>query len=330
MNVARACALLLAFPSLWAQDQRQLILVARRSPLVEILDSANLQTVASIHFDTRIELVTASEDHSTLNIRAYDGHACCSPYTLDTATRKLVKTVSNQRDYFGECLISQDGRWCARLKSFRGPALRMLDTKQGTVRELVPPELPPEDPAGNWSATGAWSGDYFFLYIKRPADGGFLWAIPPDTEKLGPGTSVASFGESGGCIERWPVDKAIVAAGKRIFLYEPFGDKTDRSAGCSEPPPGGAWEVDPANGKLSNEIAPRLHFNAIVSGQSGLSLYGVLPGSPNWQSPVEVVTLRAADGSVEQSRTFGPGVLRIGIGSLATSLIGYVSVEKPH
>jgi hypothetical protein len=229
-------------------------------------------------------------------------------------------------DYFGECLTSPDGHWCAQLKSFRGPSLRMADIQNPkTVLELAPPGLPAENREGNWWALGTWSADRFFLYVSRPNDPGFFWIVPAGDEALSPGTAVAAFNEVPGCRQRLAVEKGIVAAAGNVFLYESFGGKGDRTLMCKAPIPGGAWILDSNTGTLTKQIAPDFHFNRLIAG--GDALYGVALDGTNFSSaPVRLIKLDARNGTVLQSRTFDAGVLQIGVGALATRPSGYIPI----
>ncbi len=331
MKLFPAFALFLAGSSLWPQEPRELIFAARRAPTVEVLDPVNFQTVARIQFPFRVDRVITNIGRSTVGVDGYDGNRCCQPYNFDFATGKLSKVSTHESDSFGGCLFSPDGRWCARLKSFRGPALKVVDTQDGTVRELIPSGLPPGNNEGNWYATGTWLGNRFVFYVGHPGAGGFLWVVPPDAERLGPGREVSEFGEAAGCEKRLPVNIALVVASGQIFLYEPFGNKVDRSASCTEPPPGGAWQVDTIAGRILRPIAPQLRFNTLVPNRSGSTLYGVVRGNgANWQGATELVALSVGSGEIQQSRTFNTGVLLVAVGSVTVGFSGDLFVQTPQ
>ena len=313
---------------LWSQGSRELIFAARRSGIAEVVDAVTLETVARIHFDFRVERLSASADGAKLYVAGYGTDAgCCKHYTFDPATLKLENEVpTSERSDYGACLVSPDGRWCFRLKSFRGPALETVDLREsGHARELIPPGLPEENSEGNWSATGVWSGDRFYLYVARPNDPGLLWTVLPGTEVLGAGLGVAPFSEAPGCRQRLPVAKGLVAAGGNIFLYEPFGSKADRTLSCEMALPGGAWMVDIATGRLANQIASEFHFSRLIADRSGSTLYGVVLGKADWNGPVRLVRLDGRDGKLMRSRTFAPGVLQIAIGPLGKIPVGDVA-----
>ncbi len=217
---------------------------------------------------------------------------------------------------FGNPQISPDGRWRFEMRSFRGPALKTFDLATGAAQELIPPALPlsEENCGGNWSAQGIWSGDRFYFYVKCPAHPGFMWTILPGATQLGVGTAVAPFGEVPGCRQRLPLERALVAAAGKLFLYEEFGGKGDRTRMCHVTPPGGAWMVDTGTGRVSRQIAAGFHFNRLISNQSGSTLYGVDPGA-RWGT-VQLVALDGQNYDVIHSRNFDPGPLQIAIGPL--------------
>ena len=315
-------------PNLRAQPAQDFVFVARRSGIAEVLDAATLATVARLHFDFHVERLSASADGSKVQVQGYaSGAGCCQHYTFDPVTLKLEQDVPFRegRDGFGQCLVSPDGRWCFQLKSFRGPGLKMVDRSDPqSARQLVPPDLPPENNSGNWYAQGAWSGDRFYLYVSRPDDPGRLWAVLPGTESLGPGIPVAAFNEDAGCGRRLPVVKHLVAAGGKLFLFESFGNRNKDSRSWCSGLPGGAWILDPATGRIAAQIAPEFHFNSLIADPSGAALYGAaLAGSGSVGETEQVVRLNALDGKVTNTRALGDGeVLTIAAGRLAQPLSG--------
>jgi hypothetical protein len=322
--------LLTGASDLWSQESREFIFAAHRTGTGEVVDPITLETVARVHFDFRVERLSAGADGSGLDVAGYgEGAGCCKHYTLDQATLRLKEEVSSsERTDYGSCLVSPDGRWCYRLKSFRGPALKAVDLRDsGTARVLIPAGLPEENSEGNWSATGVWSGARFYLYVQRPNDPGLFWTVLPGTEALGAGLGVAPFSEVAGCRQRLPVTRSLVAAAGNIFLYEPFGSTADRTGACERALPGGAWMLDTTTGRLTHQIASEFHFNKLISDRSGSTLYGVVLGEAGWNGPVQLVRLDERDGKVLQARTFEPGVLQIAIGALAKSPVGNLSAR---
>jgi hypothetical protein len=183
------CLLMLTGASdLRSQGAREFIFAARRSGIAEVVDAVTLDTVARVHFGFQVERLSTSADGSSLDVAGYAaGAPCCKRYRLDPATWKLEEVVpSRERSDYGACLVSPDGHWCFRLKSFRGPALQAVSLREsGAARVLIPPDLPEENSAGNWSATGVWSGARFYLYVQRPNDPGLLWTVLPRPKHWG-------------------------------------------------------------------------------------------------------------------------------------------------
>ena len=308
-----------------AQDAREVVLAARRTPVVEVIDATTLDTIARLHFDLRVDKLQPSADGRELFIDGYpqDG-GCCRHYLLDLASLKL--TDRNIRNYPIVHLPSPDGRWRFDLKNFPGPSLTTvnLDTKEAS--ELIPGGLPAEDSSGNWAGTGTWSGHRFYFYVERPNHPGFLWIVLPGDRKLGQAVPIEPFSEMPSCRDRLPISKTLLAAGDSLFIYEPFGSKADRTGACQTQVPGGAWKLDPATGHFTGYIAPEFHFNVLRASQSGSTLYGVDPGSANWSGPVRLVTLDSRNGAILKTRSFDPGVLQISVGHVRGVPTGDVQV----
>jgi hypothetical protein len=179
--------------------------------------------------------------------------------------------------------------------------IAMLDLQQGIARELTPFELPAESSAGNWAANGVWSGDHFYFYVARPGHPGWLWDLSPGSDHLGEPVAVAPLSDVAFCRERLPMVKAIAAAAGNLFLYEPFGGKSDRTQSCQVTPPGGAWIVDPSTGRIVRQIASTFYFNKLVTDRGGAELYGVESGSVGSKLP-SLVNINGRDGSVVKAR----------------------------
>jgi hypothetical protein len=210
------------------------------------------------------------------------------------------------RDMSSDSLhLSPDGSWLFGVRSFRGPTLQVYDVNRGqVVRQLTPEGL-----KDDWWPRGIWSGDRFYLYAANGRGQGRLWTVSPETAQLGAGAPVAPFGRLSGCSDQ--SSKAIAASGGNLFLYEMFGFKLDRRSGCAGQVPGGAWVVDPATGQLTRQIAPDLHFSALLSDQAGSELYGLSAEGPNWERPARLVQIDPSDGRILQSRYLDPGFWRV-------------------
>jgi hypothetical protein len=113
-------------------------------------------------------------------------------------------------------------------------------------------------------------------------------------------------------------------------MYEDFGFKIDRRnrRACAGAIPGGAWVVDPSTGQFTRQIAPELHFSALLADQSGLALYG-LSAAPNWELPGELVRIDPADGRILNTRYLDPGFRRIAIAKLRVVPSVDVNVKSP-
>ena len=341
-----AIVALLACSTLAAQDSKNMILAASRSGVVELIDPSTLETVGRIHFDlgpqsAGLNGVSASADGSLLYVEGpiqNEPHGCCWLYSidLDTLQMQVAASIPGSRSrnslvvsdglvYLASALthngiaadmrndrlhLSPDGRWLFGVKSFRGPALDVYDVAGGqVVRQLTPEGL-----AGDWWPTGTWSGDRFYLYAANGAGSGRLWTVSPETTQLGAGATIAPFGRLFGCADQ--SSKGMAASAGNLFIYEQFGFKVDRRNECAGPVPGGAWVVDPGTGQLTRQIAPNLHFSALVSDRTASELYGLSAEGQNWELPAELVRIEARDGRILQSRRLDPGFWRIAVAPL--------------
>ena len=307
-GAAIICLFLTAAPlALRSQSQGDYILIARRSPVAELVDAATLQTVTRIHFDFLAERISGMPGSPAVKVDGYQkGGSCCKHYLLNLATQQLTEDPPLNSP--GYALVSPDGLWRYELRSFRGPALEAFNLKDhGPSRRLIPPGLPPEDQSGNWYASGTWSADRFYLYIQRPDHPGFLWTVLPGTESLGAGVAVSAFNEVPNCFRPMPATRGILASGDNLILYEPFGNRLASSRHC-EGIPGGAWFVDPSTGRLTKQIAPEFHFASLIPDDLQPVLYATaLAGKDSIGEPEQLLRLNAQDGAVMKSRVMGPG-----------------------
>jgi hypothetical protein len=336
-------AVLLACSPVTAQDTEQFILAARRSGVIELIEPASLNTLGRIHVDfplgdVVLNEVSASANGSTIYVEGpiagNSGGGCCSLYSIDLPTLRIEETASIAASPFprSEQLKimrndrvhrSPDGHWLFGVKSFPSPALDVYDAVQGIfVRQLVPAGL-----EGDWHPTGTWSGDRFYLYASK-GDGSAarLWIVSPDTTDLGAGVAVEPFVHPSGCNASSFASEQIAASGNALFIYEAFGFILDRRAGCPNLIPGGAWEIDPSNGRLLRQITPELHFSALVSDKVEPVLYGLSNGGQEWKDPVQLVSIDARDGKVLQLRTLDRDFWHISIAALRKAPRGDVRV----
>jgi hypothetical protein len=310
----------LACWSLIAQDSRTLILAAGRSGAVEFIDPSTLETVGRIHFNldspsAGLNGVSASADGRLLYVDGplqNEAKGCCTLYSVDLATLQAQPMVPNPRSRYPAEMrndrlhFSPDGRWLFGVRSFRGPVLDVYDLTGGKlVRQLSPSGL-----AGDYRPTGIWSGDQFYLYAANDHGDGRLWAVSPDTPKLGPGITVAPLGPVPGCSDQG--SNSLAASGGKLFLYEQFGFKVDRRIGCAGQIPGGAWIVDGATGQLVTRISQDLHFSVLFAEPNGSDLYGLAVEGTNWESP-RLVRIDPVDGHIILSRTLDSGFWRVAI-----------------
>jgi hypothetical protein len=147
--------LLIGAVNLWAHDSKEFIFAAHRTGIAEVIDADSLETVAQIHVDFHIERFSGSGDGSKLILEGYaTGAPCCKHYAVDPVTSELDEIkIPWDRESYGSCLISPDGRWCFKTKNFQGPALKIVDL-QGSEppSELTPPALTTE-------VRGIWVAD---------------------------------------------------------------------------------------------------------------------------------------------------------------------------
>lgn len=301
-----------------SQDLSSYILATNRTDTAEILNGATLETVARIHFDFKVERMSGAGPLQ-LNIAGLSNGGCCKEYLLDLATLKLsAKPPSNDRSNFGPVLASPDGQWGARLKNFRSPVLKMTGLQTGAGHDLIPAglSLPDDVCGGNWAGQGAWSGGRFYYYVACPDHPGFLWSVSPGDTELGTEVQLDPFNQMPGCRNPLPVGKFLVAAGSTLFIYEAAGNKVSRS--CPSDPPGGAWRIDPATGRLHDPIATNLHFGELRANDSGSILYGVVHPNQHSMSALQLVALDTRDGTILKSRNLAGGFFHIDVATLGS------------
>jgi len=334
-------AALLACSTLVAQDSRNMILAASQSGVVEFIDPSTLQTAGRIHFDLGLRSVGlngafASADGLSLYVEGpipSQPNSCCALYSIELATLqvKVAASVPGSRSrnsfvvsggvvYSAASLapdgiprdmsndrlhLSPDGRWLFGVRSFRGPALDVYDVAHAQfVRQLTPQGL-----EGDWWPAGVWSGDRFYLYAVGGQGSGRLWTVSRETPQLSVAATVPPIGRVPGCSDQ--SSKGIAASAGELFIYEEFGFKVDRRNECAGRVPGGAWVVDSATGQLIRQIAPGLHFSALLPDQAGTGLYGLSAEDPHWALPSQLARIDPDSGRVLQSRKLDPGFWRV-------------------
>jgi hypothetical protein len=343
-----ACSVLLA------QDPRQVVVIAGRSPLLEIIDPVTLETLARVHFSfpdgsVGFNGVAISADGSTVYVEGpipSNTRGCCVLYALDLATMKATVAASipgtswRSQFVFSDGVVfpasslspsgritgmryslmhvSPDGHWVFGVRNFQGPALEVFDLTRGElVRELMPSQL--ED--GTF-ASGGWAGEHFYFIAGSKQNSGKLWMVSPDTTELGPGVPVEDYGETPDCAE--PAFSQLLAAGDKVFLYEPFGFKVDRRVQCHVPVPGGVWMIDPATGRQAGRTAIGLHFSTVVADRTGTFLYGLASEGLYQNASGQLLRINVQDGSVLKWRSIERGFIRMTVASIRSVPTGDV------
>src|SRR5712691_7234168 len=281
-----------ALPSQLAKD---FILATRRSGAIEFIDPTTLETTGRIHFNLPLKSAglngaSASADGSMIYVEGPISGArngCCALYSIDLATlqTKLAAGIPGSRsraDFvisdgvahpataltasgeigglrLAQLHLSPNGRWVSGVVSIPDPTVEIYDLVQGSViRELTPSGL-----QGDWWTTGAWSDDRFYFYAgKGDGSAARIWTVSPESTELGEGVEIEPLGQIPGCSD--PLGVELTAAGGNLFLYEVFGWKLDRRSQCYGEIPGGAWLLEPRTGRLLRQVAPDLHFSAII------------------------------------------------------------------
>jgi hypothetical protein len=347
-------ASLLDCSALPAQLSKDFILATRRSGTIEFIDPTTLEATGRIHFavppkSVGINGASASADGSMIYVEgpiSGKPNGCCSLYAIDLATLQtrlaagVPGTTSPADLLISEAVarpaaaltagqikgmrlarlhLSPDGRWVFGVVSFRGPTLVIYDVAQGSViRELTPSGL-----QGDWWTTGAWSDDRFYFYAgKGDGSAARIWTVSPESTELEEGVEIEPFGQIPGCSD--PLAVELTAAGGNLFLYELFGWKLDRRSQCDGEIPGGAWLLEPRTGRLLRQVAPDLHFSAIIPDWTRSVLYGLATEDSNWRGPVELVRIDARDGRILQSRLLESDFWRISTAPVRLAPIGDV------
>ena len=216
--------------------------------------------------------------------------------------------------------LSPDGRWLYFETSSMGPVLTEHDLSSGKVRELSPEGL-----TGNWRSAGAWIGDRFYWYADRVKGGeGTLWTVTPGTPDVGNGVPVAVINQLSGCSTESV--QSLAASGDDIFLYEEFRRGLDRRNSCSSRISGGAWLLDTKTGKLIRQIAPDLHFSALLSDKETTQLYGISAEDVNGQT-TRLVQINKSDGSILKSHPLDPGFWRVAMAPIKMTPSGEVTYQ---
>jgi hypothetical protein len=354
-GLATLVLLLLAAAQAQTKDQT-VLLAAHRAGSVEVLDANTLQPLGSVKVLPLLDGV-ASGPGGIIFLReglAPDFRGCCALYALDFKTLNLTKLldpvsgvkvspdgehVVTQRGAVGiECFdahtlqrepgiprtvapgvyglnFSPDGRLLYGVSNFPAPALDVLDfSGRKLVRRFSLPQ--------GLTVQGAWVGNDYYLYGHRQASGQ-LWRMKADGSALEAPVKIKFPDAAPECKLH---DQGLLGAGGRLFLFERFGSKLDRRAGCSNDISGGLFSVDAQTGKLSARLASELHFAQVIFSADGQELYGVDVRDPGWSS-VALVRLNAATGQALAQRDLVPDVWFIALATVPEELVPRGQVE---
>jgi hypothetical protein len=352
-----AMLVLLALVVAQAQTKDQTVLLAaHRAGRLEVLDPDTLQPLGSIKVLPLLDGV-ASGPGGILFLReglAPDFHGCCALYALDLKSlnmTKLLEPVSRvmvspdgehvvtQRGAVGiesfdvrtlqrepaiprsiapgvyGLSFSPDGRLLYGASNFPAPTLDVLDFRERKLarRFSLPQGL---------TVQGAWVGNDYYLYGHRKASGQ-LWRVKADGSALETPVKI-NFPDAAPECELH--EQGLLGAGGRLFLFERFGGKLDRRAGCNKDIPGGLFAVNAQTGTLTAHLASELHFAQLISRADGKELYGIDVRDPRWSS-VALVRLNAATGQTLAQRDLVPDVWFIALATVPKELVPRGQVE---
>jgi hypothetical protein len=296
--------------------------------------------------------VSVSSDGSMIYVSGVspsEPKGCCTLYSIDLATLQMNRVVpirgTDQElvvsqgiayrilrsvrayDLDSDLYRSPDGYWIfgvlnslGRIDDLHGPVVDVFDMARGSLRELTPTS---STKYVGFSGTGS-NDRFYFLIPESIGASARLWIVSPESDSLGDGVQVEPFAQTPACpLTSFALEK-IAAIGDSVFIYEHYGSVGDRRVACSNLAPGGAWRVDPGSGHLLQHIVPDLHFSVLIADRTRPVLYGLAPGGPNWESPVELISIDARDGRTLQSRTLDSGFWTISMASLRGTPSGEV------
>jgi len=343
-----AILLLVSLVAAESQDH-PVLLGAHRAGRVEVFDADTLQPLGSVVVLPNADRIS-SASNGILFLRQGlppDYKGCCALYAFDLKTRNMTRllqpvlgiTVSpdgqhvvTQRGNIGievfdahtlrpETSIprstapgiyglsfSPDGQLLFGTSNFPSRAVDIFSFKD---RRLVGRFALPE----GFTIRGAWVGDAYYVYGYRKA-GGELWRVKADGSEL---ETRAQIDLPHAAPECQLYDLGVLAAGRRLLVFEQFGGKGDRR-GRSKDVPGGAFLVDPQTGKQMAHLVPELHFAQLIPSADGKELYGIDVGNMNWSS-VSLVRLNAETGEVLARRELSPDVWSFDLANLSQELL---------
>jgi hypothetical protein len=338
---------------------RWVLLVARRSGVVEAVDPATLKTIGAIRTGTMTDWVSSRPDGRTLLVAlpsSRESQNCCGLYSLDLESAKMYPLIFPAMRAVlstdGHGLFTQRGnvgidtvdlltlargpvvgppgktyflqrspyrRWLFGVTYEPSPSLDIFDLKTNTLARSL--AIP-----GNPELTGAWVGNTYYL-LGYGKGKGTLWSVTPETEKLPDAKPVNLRDVGGDC--RVPGSKAKeplmlqppLGAGGRLYVYEGFGYKFDRRD-CANPPSGGLYVIDPSSGAVVGRLAPSLYFLRVVANCDGTELYGIEVGPTLSKDAPRLIRLDARTGKILASRAMDGGMaVHLALASLYDSVI---------
>jgi hypothetical protein len=344
MGIVRWVILLALLPS--AAGAADLVLLgSRRGGWLEAFRLDNLETVARIHVNARVESVEASPDGQRLFVNAphpQQPEICCALWAMDPHSLRafailwpaFLPVLANgkvfaQRGDDGIEIFdarslahlptlrvpgvyrmapSPDGQWLFGTRQFPTPGLDIFDLTRFRMVKTFSLE-------GAELLRGTWLGSHYYLFATGVPGAGRFWTVDPEATSMGQ-PKLVRLGEPAACIEP---DYDAVAAGDRLAIYSPIGTK----AGCTG---GGYVLIDPAAGTAQPRIAPEIHFARLIAGPDGKSLYGVTSGDAP-AGEMRLVRLDAASGKVLASRTLPGDVWSISTGRIPAEWQGRLDLQ---
>jgi WD40 repeat protein len=335
-----------------AADSHPVVLAVAREGRIEAYEPYSLQSLGSIGVNHGVESISVSPEGRTLYVAQESQRGasdCCGLYSLNLETHNLCRFGSgmfaapspdgrilfaqqgsdNVRAYDAATLSpvavmqaagaynlqpSPDGRWLLAITNSPAPSLHVFDVEnQRLVRKIAIPSGP---------ATGAWSGDRFYIFTYSAPGIGQLWTVKSDDTKLAAPKQIRLPDLHGACNE--PVLLMLAGAPDRLFLAEAYGFKMDRRHACPDAAPGGIHVIDPSSGHVAR-IAPSVYVNRMIVSPDGRDLYVLQSGGRADAEPVRLLHIDARTG-----RTMANIALAAGEWSLALAHVPYPLIPRGY
>jgi hypothetical protein len=122
---------------LWSQGSRDLIFIARRSGIAEVVDSVTLDTVARVHFGFQVERLSPSADGSRLTLQDMYG-VLLQTLHADPATLKLEEAIPARETTMARLLRMGAGFFSSNSRSVP----KRVDLRESGTPRIGPPDLP--------------------------------------------------------------------------------------------------------------------------------------------------------------------------------------------